>query len=108
VLGSVFLQRAHHARDLGIVDRAPRAARRDIVIGDAEGEARLGEARAARLDLAEGVERSLMHVMAVDPQQRLAVVAPRDLVGRPQLVEQGQRLVHADRQGLGAVAHRAI
>src|SRR5262249_59183937 len=86
VLGGVFLERAHHARDLGIVDDAPRAARRDIMIGDSEGETWLGDPRAARLDLAEGVERSFMHVMAVGPQPRLAVVAPPDPVGRPQLV----------------------
>src|SRR5262245_42584358 len=94
VLGGVFLERAHHARDLWIIDDAPRAARRDIMIGDSEGETWLGDLRAARLELAEGVERSFMHVMAVDPQQRLAVVAPHDLVGRPKLVEQGQRLAH--------------
>src|SRR6516164_8108255 len=67
MLGGVFFERTHHARDLGIVDDAPRAARRDVVIGDSEGEAWLGDSRAARLDLAEGVERSFMHVMAVDP-----------------------------------------
>src|SRR6516225_1003032 len=67
VLGGVFLERAHHARDLGIIDDAPRAARRDIMICDTEGEAWLGDPRAARLDLAESVERSLMHVVAVDP-----------------------------------------
>jgi hypothetical protein len=89
MLGGVFFERTHHARDLGIVDDAPRAARRDIMIGDSEGEAWLGDPRAARFELAEGVERSFMHVMAVDPQQRLAVVAPHDLVRRPKLVEQG-------------------
>src|SRR5262245_21421668 len=54
VLGGVFLERAHHARDLGIVDDAPRAARRDIMIGDSEGEAWLGDLRATRLDLEIG------------------------------------------------------
>src|SRR5215471_4645686 len=57
MLGGVFLERAHHARDLGIVDDAPRAARRDVMIGDSEGEAWLGDPRTTRLDLAEGVER---------------------------------------------------
>ncbi len=99
VLGGVFVQRAHHARDLGIVDDAPGAARGDIMIRDTEGETWLGDPRAARLELAEGVERSFMHVMAVDPQQRLAVVAPHDLVGRPKLVEQGQRLAHGGSKG---------
>ena len=35
-----------------------------------------------------------MHVMAVDPEQRLAVLAAHDLVGRPELVDQGLGLVH--------------
>ena len=87
VLGGVFLERAHHARNVGVVDDAPRAARGDIMIGDSKGAARLGHARAARLELAERVERSLMHKMAVDPQQRFAVLALHDLVGRPRLVE---------------------
>ena len=98
VLGGVVLEHAHHARDVGIVDVVPGTARRHVVIGDAEGQARLGDARAARLELAEGVERPLVHVMAVDPQQRLAVLAPRDLMGCPQLVEQGRRRVHAHRE----------
>ncbi len=69
------------------------------MVGDSEGETWFGNPRAARFDLAEGVERSFMHVMAVDPQQRLAVVAPDDLVGRPQLVEKGQRLAHGGSKG---------
>ena len=36
-----------------------------------------------------------MHVVAVDPEQRLAVLAAHDLVRRPQLVDQGSRVVHA-------------
>src|SRR5215510_1458411 len=107
MLGGVFFERTHHARDLGIVDDAPRAARRDIMIGDSEGEAWLGDPRAARFELAEGVERSFMHVMAVDPQQRLAVVAPHDLVGCPKLVEQGQRLAHGGSQGTKTPRRRA-
>ena len=34
-----------------------------------------------------------MHVVAVDPEQRLAVLAADDLVGGPQLVDQGLRIV---------------
>src|SRR5262249_56603390 len=92
MLGGVFFERTHHARNLGIVDDAPRAARRDIMIGDSEGVAWLGDPRAARLELAESVERSFMHVMAVDPQQRLAVVAPPDPGRPPKPVQNGQRL----------------
>ena len=80
----------------GLAMHAPRAARRNVVVGDAEGQAGLGDRRAALREPAEGVERAFVDVVAVDPEQRLAVVAAHDLVGRPQLVEQGQRLVHAD------------
>ena len=36
-----------------------------------------------------------MHIVAVDPEQRLAVLAADDLVGGPELVDQGLGLVHA-------------
>src|SRR5262249_54755008 len=49
-----------------------------------------------------------MHVVAIDPQQRLAVVAPHDLVGRPQLVEQGERFAHAYRSASNAAIGRNI
>ena len=43
VLGGVLLDLAHHPRQLGIGDVAPRAARRHVMVGDAEGQARLGD-----------------------------------------------------------------
>src|SRR5258708_12404845 len=76
MLGGVFLECVHHARDVRIVDCAPRAARRDIMIGDTKGETWLGDPRAAGFELAEGVEGSLMHVMAVDPQPRPPPLPP--------------------------------
>src|SRR5258708_18453606 len=91
MLGGVFLECVHHARDVRIVDCAPRAARRDIMIGDTKGETWLGDPRAAGFELAEGVERSLMHVMAVDPQQRLPVLTPHAFLGRPQFLAKGPR-----------------
>ena len=36
-----------------------------------------------------------MHVVAIDPQEHSAVLAPDDLVRRPQLVDKGLRLAHA-------------
>ena len=95
VLRGILLDLPHHARELGIGDVAARAARRHVMVGDAEGEARLGDRHAPLGQLAEGVERALVHVVAVDPEQRLAVLAADDLVGGPQLVDQGLRLVHA-------------
>ena len=47
---------------------------------------------AARLSSVEGVKRAFMHVMPVDPEQRGAVLAARDLVRRPELVDEGLRL----------------
>src|SRR5262245_43510127 len=99
MLRGVVLKRTHHAGNIGIIDDAPRAARGDIMIGDSEGEASFGHARAACLEMAESVERPFMHEMAIDPQQRLAVLASHDFVRRPQLIEQGQRGIHAHRPG---------
>ena len=48
VPGGIVLELAHHARDLGIGDIVPRAARRHVVVGDAEGQAGLGD-RARRV-----------------------------------------------------------
>ena len=69
----------------------PRAARRHVVVGDAEGQARLGDlARRALGELAEGVERAFVHVVAVDPEQRRAPSSRRsDLVRGPELVDEG-------------------
>ena len=80
---------------VGIGDGAVAAAGRHVMIGDAEGEAGLGHRASARLHLGEGVERAFMHVVAIDPKQRGAVLAPRDLVRRPQLVDQGLGFAHA-------------
>ena len=49
----------------------------------------------ARLHLAEGMERALVHEMPIDPQQRGAVLTTRNLMRRPQLVDQRLRLAHA-------------
>ncbi len=89
VLGRVLLDLPHHARQLGIGDVAPRAARRHVMVGDAEGQPGLGDRHAALGQLAEGMERALVHVVAIDPEQRLAVLATHDLVGGPELVDQG-------------------
>ena len=76
-------------------DIVPRAAGRHIMVGHAEGQARFGDLDAALSELAEGVERALMNVVAVDPEQRLAILAAEDLVGGPELVDDGLGLVHA-------------
>ena len=46
VLCGILLELPHHARDLGIGDVAARAARRHVMIGDAEGQAGLGDRHA--------------------------------------------------------------
>ena len=85
----IFLDLAHHPRDLGIGDVWSRAARRHVMVGHPEGQAGLGHRHAALRQPAEGVKRALMNVVAVDPEQRLAVLAADDLVGGPELVDQG-------------------
>ena len=64
-------------------------------IGDPEGQSRLGHLDAAGRQLAEGMERALVHVVPVDPEQRFAVVPPQDLVRGPQLVDDGLRICHS-------------
>jgi hypothetical protein len=59
------------------------------MVGDAERQFRLRHRRAAFLEAAESVERAFMHIVAIDPKQRLAV-ALDDLVPGPELVEQGE------------------
>ena len=95
VLRRIVLDLPHHARDFGIGDMVTRAAGRNVMIGDREGQAGLGDARTPLRQPGEGMKGAFMHVMAVDPEQRLAVLAPHDLMRRPQLVDQGARVVHA-------------
>ena len=92
-----------HPGDLGIGD-VVAPTRRHIVVGDAEGQAGLRDAAIASGNLGEGVERTLMHEMPVDPEQRVARGPRHDDMGVPELVEQGTRrdhdrsLIHAHEQ----------
>jgi hypothetical protein len=47
LIGGVLVQLADHARDFGIGNRLAAAARRHIMVGDAERQFRLGHRRAA-------------------------------------------------------------
>ena len=85
---------AHHRRDLRVGDRLAAPACRHVMIGNPEGELRLGGRTAARFHLAEGVKRAFVHVVAVDPEQGRGVLAARDLVRGPELVDQGTGLAH--------------
>ena len=100
VIRRIGLEIGHHGGDLRIGDAGGAAVGGDVMVGDGESEPRLGHLAPARLQLAEGVERAFMHVMAVDPEQRGAVLAAGDLVRRPQLVDQGLRLAHGRRVAL--------
>ncbi len=73
VLRRILLDLPHHARDLGIGDIVTRAAGRNVMVGDREGQAGLGHAGTALRQPGECVKGAFMHVMAVDPEQRLAV-----------------------------------
>ena len=93
--GGVRLEVVNEPRDLGVGDGAAAVAGRHVVIGDGEGEARLGNRAPARSHLAEGVKRAFVHVVTVDPEERGAVLPPGDLMRRPELVDESKRLVHA-------------
>ena len=95
VIGGVLSQLADHARDFGIGDRPAAAARRHVMVGDAECQLRLRHRRAALRQPAESVERAFVHVMAVDPKQRLRRLRCTISCADPELVEQGQRRGHA-------------
>ncbi len=94
VCGGVGLEIGDHRRDRRIGDRAVAGVGRHVMIGNAEGEPRLGHRTSALLHLREGEERAFMHIMAVDPEQRGAVLAPRDLVRGPELVDEGLGFAH--------------
>ena len=64
-------------------------ARRHVVVGDAERQIGPRDGQTRARDLGEGVMRAFVHEMAVDPQQRVAVLLREDDVGVPELVEQG-------------------
>ena len=96
VLARVALEIAHHGRDLRIRDLMVAAARRHVMVGDAEGQPGLRRLAAARLHLAEGVEGAFVDVVPVDEEERSAVLAPCDLVRGPELVDEGQWRGHAD------------
>jgi hypothetical protein len=107
VSGRVLLELAHHVRDLGIGDGATRAAGGHIVIGDAKGETRLRHHGTALGDLTETLKRAFVHVVAVHPEQRLAILAAHDLVRGPELVDQGLRCSHAETSS-GAMSQKRI
>ena len=102
LIGGILVQLADHARDFGIGNRLATAARRHIMIGDAERQFRLRHRGAALGQAAESVERAFMHIVAIDPKQRLAV-ALHDLVPGPELVEQCQWRGHAAISGSRAL-----
>lgn len=61
---------------------------RDIMVGNAEGEARLCYIQTLASDLAERVVRAFMHKVSIDPKQRIAGRAGCDRVVIPDLVEE--------------------
>src|ERR1700690_2543434 len=94
LIGGICFELADHACDFGIGNWLVAAARRHIMIGDAEGQSGLIDEGPPFGQPAEGVKRSFMHVMAIDPKQALTI-ALHDLVARPEFVEKGQRWCHA-------------
>src|SRR6185437_5919429 len=93
-LGRIAFEIAHHRRQFGIGDACGTIARRHVMVGDAERQIRLGNRTATCLHLAEGVERAFMDVMAIYPEQGSTVFAARDLVRRPEPIDQSLWLTH--------------
>ena len=95
MLGGVFIHLAHHARNLRIADLVAGRSRRHVMIRHAEGETGLGNRHAALRQPAEGVKRAFMDVVAIDPEQRIAVLAAHDFVRGPKFIDQGLGFSHA-------------
>src|SRR5476649_681368 len=95
VLCRIFFDLAHHPGEFRIGDIPPRPACRHIMVRNAEGQAWLRDLNASLGQLAKCVEGTLMNIVTVNPEQRLAVLAADDLMGGPELVDDGLGLVHA-------------
>ena len=95
IAGGVGFELADHVRDRGVGDRAVAPAGRHVMVGDAEGERWLGHRSPALSDLIEGKKRAFVHVVTIHPEQRGAILAARDFVRRPELVDDGLRCAHA-------------
>ena len=95
VVGAGILrEQIEHVAHFGIGDggRALRAiARRHVMVGGRECLPRLAHLEAFRGERAERVERSFVHEVAVDVQQRFARAALDDYVAGPDLFEHGLR-----------------
>ena len=83
ILCRIVLKIADHRGDFRIGNALSAAAGRHVVISYGKRELRLGYSASARLHLAEAVERTLVHVMPIDPEQSRAIFPPRDFVRRP-------------------------
>jgi uncharacterized protein (DUF58 family) len=79
----------HHAPDFR--DDGVAVARRHVMVGHAEGQVRPRDPGIAGRELVEGQERAFVQEVPVHPQQRLAILARRDGVGVPDLVDDRSR-----------------
>ena len=64
------------------------------MIGYSESEPRFNDLRVPFHKLGEGMKRSFMDIMAIYPQQRLAVITAHNLMCVPKFVDDGLRLAH--------------
>ncbi len=90
----VLRERAHHPGHVRIRDRTPASAGRHVMVGDADGQGRLGHRQGTFRQLGEGVVRAFVDVMPIDEEQRRAVLPQGDLVIGPDLVEEGAGRAH--------------
>ena len=85
VRGGIRRQPGDHAPDVAVRNAGGAGAGRHVVIRDAEGEIRAGDAGAERRELVEGMEGTLVDEVAIDPEQGRAVLAGDDLMARQSL-----------------------
>jgi hypothetical protein len=87
--GAVVLQRLRHRALLGVGDVGERTRTGGhVVVGRGEGALGAAHRKATLAQHLEGRRRAVLHQVPVDVEQALSVVALRDDVGLPDLVEQ--------------------
>ena len=85
----IVFELPEHLGEIPVAATQGALARWHIVVRDPEGELGMRDAPAPSSDLIECKERPLMHKMAVDPDEARPVLARRNRVGVPELVDEG-------------------
>ena len=90
---SIIAQCLHHAWNTG-VNLNPNAVGWHVVIQNTKGEVWFFDADLFLANLCKSVMRSLMHKVAIHPEQGGSIVATQNLMRIPKFIKQGARLCH--------------